>query len=157
NNSRLNNGIFLLDIRKYFRLSRNSSLAARVLGYTSRGVEPQRFYLGGSWSLRGFDRRAFYGKNLTLTNLEYRFPLINDLYIGFPWGKFGFKSIRGALFFDTGKAWEDEFGNLYGSLGWGARVNLGYVTVLRFDWAKTTDFNRFYPGVNFDFFFGWNF
>ncbi len=156
-NSRLNNSIFLLDLRKYFRLSKNSSLATRVLGYTSRGVEPQRLYLGGSWSLRGFDRRAFYGKNLTLTNLEWRFPLIDDLYVGFPWGKFGFRSIRGAIFFDTGKAWEDEFGNLYGSLGWGARVNLGYVTVLRFDWAKTTDFRRFYPGVVFDFFFGWNF
>jgi len=157
NNSRLNNSIFLVDFRKYIRLSKNSCLATRFLGYTSRGVEPQRLYLGGSWSLRGFDRRAFYGKNLTLTNLEYRFPLIDDLYIGFPWGKFGFRSIRGALFFDTGKAWEDKFGNLYGSLGWGARVNLGYVTVLRFDWAKTTDFKRFYPGVVFDFFFGWNF
>jgi len=151
------NRIVSADIRQYFRLGSNSSLATRILGYASDGPEPQRQYLGGSWSLRGYDRKAFLGRHLALANAELRFPLINDLYVGFPIGKIGFQAIRGALFFDAGKAWEDRIGLLQGSLGFGARLSLGYFTVLRFDWAWTTNFRKLDPGPNFDFFFGWNF
>jgi hypothetical protein len=151
------NRILSADVRQYFRLGNNSSLATRVVGYTSDGSEPQRLYLGGSWSLRGFDRKAFLGRHLFLANAELRFPLIDDLFIGFPIGKFGFKAIRGAIFTDAGKAWENEVGRMYGSLGFGARLSLGYFTVLRFDWAWTHNFHKITPGPNFDFFFGWNF
>jgi Tol biopolymer transport system component len=151
------NRILSADVREYFRLGNNSCLAARIVGYASDGSEPQRLYLGGSWSLRGFDRKAFLGKHLALANLELRFPLIDDLYVGFPIGKFGFQAIRGALFTDAGKAWDDEMGRLYGSLGFGARISLGYFTVLRFDWAWTHNFHKINSGPNFDFFFGWNF
>ena len=83
--------------------------------------------------------------------------MIDDLYIGFPIGKLGFKAIRGALFTDAGKAWEDEIGRMYGNLGFGARISLGYFAVLRFDWAWTHNFHKINSGPNFDFFFGWNF
>ena len=151
------NRLALADFRKYFRLSRNSCYAVRLMGFTSSGVEPQRLYLGGSWSLRGYDRKAFYGRNLVLISNELRFPLINNLIIGFPFGRIGFQAIRGALFFDAGNAWENHFDQLYGSFGTGFRISLGYVVVLRFDFSKKTDFKSISRETVFDFFFGWNF
>jgi outer membrane protein assembly factor BamA len=151
-NSQLN-----IDLRKYFRLSESSAFAVRTMYLTSRGTDPQRYYLGGSWDLRGYPRRHFHGRNLLLVNNELRFPLINRLYIGFPVGALNFSAIRGALFFDAGKAWEEEKGRLAGSFGFGFRVSLGYVTVLRFDFSRRTDFNYVSNGFDFDFFFGWNY
>ena len=151
-NSQLN-----IDMRKYFRLSESSAYAIRTMYFASRGKDPQRYYLGGSWDLRGYPRRYFHGRNLLMVNNELRFPLINQLYIGFPFGAMSFQSIRGALFFDAGKAWEKDMGQLAGSFGFGFRVALGYVTVLRFDFARTTDFRTVDNGFKFDFFFGWNY
>lgn len=157
NNARPYNRLLLVDFRKYFRLSKYSCLANRMMYITSGGIDPQRFYLGGSWTLRGYKRRSFYGRNLVLVNNELRYPLINDLLIGFPFGSIGFQAIRGTLFFDCGNAWDEDFEQLYGSFGFGARVNIGAFTVLRFDFAKTTDFRYVSPGLNFEFFFGWNY
>lgn len=151
-NSQLN-----IDLRKYFRLSESSAFALRTMYFASRGKDPQRYYLGGSWDLRGYPRRYFHGRNLLLVNNELRFPLIDRLFVGFPFGAMNFQAIRGALFFDAGKAWEDEMSGLAGSFGFGFRVSLGYVTVLRFDFARTTDFKTVDNGFDFDFFFGWNF
>jgi outer membrane protein assembly factor BamA len=146
-----------VDVRKYFRLSEASAYALRAVYFTSRGQDPQRYYIGGSWDLRGYPRRSFYGRNVFLLNNELRFPLVDRLYIGFPFGSINFQAIRGALFFDVGKAWEDKAGNLAGSFGFGIRVSLGYVTVLRFDFARRTDFRSIENGFKFDFFFGWNY
>jgi outer membrane protein assembly factor BamA len=145
------------DLRKYFRLGRASAYALRLAGFSSSGEEPQRIYLGGSWSLRGYSRRAFYGQHMLLASNELRFPLINRLMVGLPFGNVGLEAIRGALFFDAGNAWNGDFGRLKGALGVGARVNFGYLAVLRFDWARRTDFKKLEPTTRFDFFFGWNF
>lgn len=146
-----------IDARKYFRLGRYSCLALWALGQSSSGEEPQRRYLGGSWSLRGYPRRMFYGRHVLLFSNELRFPLIDNLFIKFPLARLGFQAIRGALFFDAGNAWDDEFGRMKGSLGMSARVSLGYIMVLRFDFARRTDFRKIDPKTKFDFFFGWNF
>ena len=151
------NKLVLFDLRKYLRLKKNSCFAIRAMGFSSVGKEPQRLYLGGSWSLRGYERTAFYGRHLVLINNELRFPLINNLSIGFPIGKLSFQAIRGALFFDAGNAWDDDFERLFGSLGIGARVSLGWIIVLRFDVSKRTDFKKIERGTDFDFFFGWSF
>jgi len=145
------------DLRKYFRLGRASAFAVRLAGFSSSGEEPQRVYLGGSWSLRGYSRRAFYGRHMVIASNELRFPLINRLVVGFPFGNIGMEGIRGALFFDAGNAWNEDFGRLKGALGIGARISLGYLAVLRFDWARRTDFKKIEPKTRFDFFFGWNF
>jgi outer membrane protein assembly factor BamA len=94
---------------------------------------------------------------MVLASNELRFPLINRLVVGFPFGNIGMEGIRGALFFDAGNAWNGEFGRMKGALGVGARVNFGYLTVLRFDWARRTDFRSLESKTRFDFFFGWNF
>ncbi|MBD3403291.1 hypothetical protein GF420_10385 [candidate division GN15 bacterium] len=147
----------LIDLRHYFRLGRVSAFANRLFAYSSSGIEPQRIYFGGSWSFRGFDRREWYVRNVLFMSNELRFPLIDNLFIGFPIGGLGFRGIRGALFFDTGSAWEDEFDQFLGSFGFGFRVSLGYVLLLRFDFARTTDFETISDKWDFDFFFGWNF
>ena len=147
-----------VDIRHYFRLGRNSAFANRLFGFSSSGDEPQRIYFGGSWSFRGYNRRAFYNRNIIFASNELRFPLIDNLYIGFPFGGgLGFRGIRGALFFDAGSAWDNEFDQLLGSFGAGVRVSLGYFVLLRFDFTRTTDFETISPKTDFDFFFGWNF
>lgn len=151
------NRLAFVDFRNYLRLGKFSAFATRLFGFTSAGAEPQRIYLGGSWSLRGYDRKAFYARNVVLISNELRFPLIDNLYIGFPFGRLGFQAIRGALFVDAGSGWNERFDKMYGSVGVGARVSLGYLVVLRFDLAKRTDFTRFEDGLDFDFFFGWNF
>ncbi|HUU46299.1 MAG TPA: BamA/TamA family outer membrane protein [Acidobacteriota bacterium] len=156
-NLRSFNRLLLIDGRKYFRLGRFSALATRVLGHFSSGLEPQRRYLGGSWDLRGWPRRGEYARNVLLFSNELRFPLIDALFIGMPVARLGFRGIRGALFFDAGNAWDDEFGRMKGALGVGARVSLGYFAVLRFDWARRTDFRKLEDKTRFEFFFGWNF
>ena len=76
--------------------------------------------------------------------------------------KLGFRAIRGAIFFDAGNAWPEPkrgggFSRMKGSVGVGARVSLGYFVLLRFDWARRTDFRRLEDKTRFEFFFGWNF
>ncbi len=151
------NSTYNVDFRKYFRLGAASAYATRLMYLHSVGEDPQRYYLGGSWSLRGYPRRSFYGRNLLLINNELRFPLVDNLIIGFPFGALRFQAIRGAMFFDAGNAWEDDYRDLVGSFGFGFRVALGYVTVLRFDFARKTDFRNVSNTYDFDFFFGWNF
>ncbi len=151
------NRLAFADVRHYFRLGRYSALANRLFAYSSAGYDPQRIYFGGSWSFRGFGRRHFYNRNVLFASNELRFPLIDALLIGFPIGGLDFRGIRGAMFFDVGNAWDDDFDRFLGSFGAGVRVNLGYVVQLRFDFTRTTDFETVSPKFDFDFFFGWNF
>jgi hypothetical protein len=155
--TRLFNRLAMADVRHYYRLGRASALANRLFAYYSGGEEPQRIYLGGSWSFRGYPRHGFYNRKVLFSSTELRFPLIDVLLIGFPFGGMDFRGIRGALFFDAGSAWDDEFDRFQGSLGAGFRVALGYIVQLRFDFTRTTDFRTISPNTDFDFFFGWNF
>ncbi len=151
------NRLAFVDLRNYLRIRKYSAFATRAFGFMSAGQEPQRIYLGGSWSLRGYDRKAFYARKVVLLSNELRFPLIDNIFVGFPFGRIGFQAIRGALFFDAGSGWNTKFDRLYGAMGAGARVSLGYIAVLRFDLVKKTDFRKLGRGLAFDFFFGWNF
>lgn len=144
------------DLRHYFRLGATSAFASRLYYFHSDGVEPQRLYFGGSWNFRGYDRRVFYTRQIAFASHELRFPLIDDLRIGFPIGPISFQGIRGALFGDVGSAFEDNYSTWLASYGAGVRVNLGYVVLLRFDFSYKTDFTRVDP-LDVDFFFGWNF
>jgi hypothetical protein len=151
------NRLLIVDARKYFRLGRYSAVATRLMGHFSAGREPQRRYLGGSWDLRGYTRRGQYARNVILSSNELRFPMIDALIVGLPMTSIGLQAIRGAVFFDAGNAWESDFGRLQGAMGVGARVALGYLVVLRFDWTRQTDFKKIAPRTRFEFFFGWNF
>jgi outer membrane protein assembly factor BamA len=160
---RVFNRAMLIDLRHYFRLSRRSCHAVRLAGRFSQGVEPQIFYMGGSWDMRGYPRRHFMGRKLILMNNELRFPVIDNLLVGFPFGAFELRAIRGAFFLDIGNAWNEnlslkkELYQVHGDFGFGLRARVGYFTVLRLDFAKTTDFDRIFPDTKVQFFFGWNY
>ncbi len=149
----------ILDYRHYFRIAQRSAYAARIWLFFNDGKEARRFFMGGSWDLRGYPRWSIRGKKLWLTSHELRFPFLDALALRFPFGGVTFVGIRGALFFDAGNAWDDTYSQTLGSTGLGARLNLGGVLVLRYDFGKTIDqnFTKLQDGFFHQFFFGWDF
>ncbi len=149
------------DLRKYHKITNGYSFALRLYAGASRGSDPQQFYLGGvsNWlnrhykdgirinsirdvyfsefvtPLRGADFYEKVGNNFALTNVEFRFPLIPFMQLGFPPISLG--NIMGVLYTDVGSAWssdepykgvaKDEFGSnrtkdLVVGYGTGARL-----------------------------------
>jgi hypothetical protein len=153
------NATFQVDFRKYFRTSLLTSYAVRVLGRISEGTLPERMYIGGSWTLRGYPRYSILGTRVLLLNQEWRFPLLHRLIFRFPFGDMAFPPFQGALFFDVGNAWDkgDDFDDFLGSFGLGVRFSLGGPLVLRFDFSRTTDFHTVSKDTKVDFFFGYNY
>ncbi len=147
----------MFDLRKYFRIGYRMCHAIRVWGQFNHGKEPLPFFMGGSWDLRGYKLWSLWGTKLALISNEFRFPFIDQFYLGFPFGGIGFNSIRGALFVDAGNVWEDKFGEIKGSLGFGLRLRIGGYLVLRLDIGKKTNFKTIYPTTFTQFFFGWDF
>ena len=173
------------DYRKYWMLNRDYGFAVRFSGGASFGDDPQNFFLGGidNWinyktngGLRTSDigdvffsqfatplRGARYyerdGTRYALANMEFRFPLIQYLGLGFP--PLRFFNIRGTMFADigttfrAGSEWynvapwrgteinargQRVFKDLVGGYGVGARVFLLYFLV-RIDVAWPYDLN----------------
>lgn len=157
--SNVNYYSFIADYRKYFRLGLRSSLATRAAIFINNGKEARRYFAGGSWDLRGWNRWSIRGEKMWLTSLELRFPLIDRLSINFPILGLSLSQIRGALFFDAGSAWDNNYKETLGSIGAGIRINLFNALALRYDIGKKIekDFTQFQPGLFFQFFFGWDF
>lgn len=150
--------VLMGDYRHYFRLSRQSAYAFRIIGRYSDGDEREIYRMGGSWSLRGYKRNSLIGNYLVLVNNELRFPLLNNAILQFPFGNMEFFMVRGAIFFDAGNTWYDETSwDLKGSFGLGLRLNLFGVLVLRWDFARRTDFKDISKKTYREFFFGWNY
>lgn len=105
------------DWRYYFRAGGESVWALNLgAGYASGDMPlSQRFTIGGSDTLRGYEDDQFRGNSMLKATLEYRFPIV--------------KKVQGVLFTDNGYAWdkrhEDEFdmGLLKNSYGVGLRIN----------------------------------
>ena len=145
------------DYRYYFRLSQRSALAVRLMGRRSTGAVPEFFSLGGSWTLRGYRWRSLWGSKMVLYNQELRFPLVDRFLLRFPFGAMEFSAFRGALFFDVGNAWNDDFEQWRAAFGTGVRLALGGVFVFRVDAARRTDFKSIDSDTRWDFFFGWDY
>lgn len=150
---------FMGDYRVYNRLSTRTALASRLQFFANDGKEARRFFMGGSWDLRGWTRWSLRGKKLWLTSHEFRFPFVDQFSIRFPFGNIGFSSIRGALFVDAGSVWDEHYKSTIGSFGTGIRWNLFGAIVLRYDVGKRilSDFNDVQSGLFYQFFFGWDF
>ena len=172
------------DYRRYFKFKREFNLAVRVAGGISQGRHPQTFFLGGidNWinqrfaggvridrpediyfssfvtPLRGADFYEQTGNRFALLNLEFRFPMIRYLVLGWPLS-IGLTNVRGALFADIGGAWYDDtkfkpfrirsngypvLNDLIMGYGFGSRANLGFL-LMRFDVAWPTDGYRSSP------------
>jgi hypothetical protein len=157
--SNVNYFTVIADYRHYFRLGLLSTVAFRSALFYNEGKEARRYFMGGSWDLRGWRRWSVRGEKMWLSSVEVRFPLIDQIYIKFPFFGLGFFGIRGAAFFDAGGAWDNEYKTTLGSVGTGVRLNLFGVLVLRYDIGKTIvdNFSRFQDGLFYQFFFGWDF
>lgn len=147
------------DYRHYFRLSQRSAFASRFEALYNDGKEARRFFMGGSWDLRGYPRWSLRGKKMWLTSQELRFPFIDQVGVRFPFGGVGLGAFRGALFFDAGNAWDDVYTQTLASVGGGVRLNIAGVLVLRYDVGKTITDNlsKVQSGLFYQFFFGWDF
>ncbi|HJS44385.1 MAG TPA: hypothetical protein VJ755_13000 [Gemmatimonadales bacterium] len=168
-NGRFDSWMVSADIRKYMRTSLQTGLAVRVQGYMSGGERPRSVNIGGSWGLRGYPNYGYIaGTRAWLFNAEYRFPILDFLTIGFPFGAARFPGVQGALFLDYGRAWTKTTTQrpVLGSAGLGLRMPLGPPLVLRLDLGyrlglseleryrlpNSSDRRRFV-----DFFFGFNY
>jgi len=147
------------DYRYYQRFALTTLIAFRAALFYNEGKEARLYFVGGSWDLRGWPRFGIRGEKIWLTSLEFRFPLIDQLAVKFPFFRLGFFGIRGAIFYDMGGAWNDEYITTLGSTGFGFRFNLFGVLTLRYDIGKRIekDFSRFQDGLFYQFFFGWDF
>ncbi len=149
----------IADFRQYFRLSLRSTLAIRAAIFINQGKEAYRYIAGGSWDLRGWPRWSLRGKKLWITSIELRYPLIDRIYIKLPFLGINFSSLRGAVYFDAGNAWDDVYTETLGSLGVGVRFNLLGAVTFRYDVGKKIEhnFTKLQPGLFYQFFFGWDF
>jgi hypothetical protein len=153
------NAYLLADARRYVRLGQRSALAVRVQGRFSDGPDPQVFLLGGPFGLRAYSWRSLYGTRTVLANLELRFPVLRGFLLApAGMGALGFPGIQGAVFADTGQAWDDHRASGWlGSYGFGFRMGLAGVLVLRLDFARRTTFrawpSRHYTSLHI----GWDF
>lgn len=108
---------FTADYRYYYRGGGESVWALNLGAGYAEGDMPlsQRFAMGGSDTLRGYEDNQFRGNSMLKATLEYRFPII--------------KKVQGVLFTDNGYAWDhrfqDEFdlGLIKNSFGVGLRIN----------------------------------
>lgn len=160
-----------VDLRKYWYLSRDWTIAMRLYLLHSWGEDNRKFSLiglGGARSIRGYPYNSLQGTTAGFLNLELRLPLIKRLDLGFPPIRIG--QINGALFTDIGGAtysYKDfkffETVNSWPrlvdpvmSFGIEFRLYLG-ITVVNFDISKRTDLYRMFPGTYYDFSLGFPF
>ncbi len=121
------------DFRKYFWFNKLYAVATRLSAGGTFGRDPQRFFVGGmsNWivpsytngdinvdtfqdflatfvgPVRGSDYYELQGTRYAIANLEFRFPLVHYMQLGFPVPVF-LQSIRGVTFMDFGAAWGGE-------------------------------------------------
>jgi hypothetical protein len=157
------------DWRFYWNVRKRYAVAARTVFAGEWGPDRELMAFGGPYSVRGFTEEPLYGTSLIFTNLEFRFPFIEDLHIAWPL-QLGFSGIRGALFCDLGAGWTDRekfkpfhtgddgfrLEDLHASCGFRAAINLGF-TVLRWDLARKTDFSQWLGKAKGEVSIGWEF
>ncbi len=95
-----------LDTRRYQDLSRGYSFATRVMAGVSTGRDAQFFRLGGYSTLRGFPDFTLVGTHFALTNIELRYPFIEQLGLIGPL-PLGNLRLRGASFIDFGTVFSE--------------------------------------------------
>jgi Tol biopolymer transport system component len=160
-----------VDLRAYVNLRKRYALAWRgvLVGEWGRDAEPLAF--GGPYSLHGYADRPLVGTKIAFTNLEFRFPFVDDLLIAWP-VRLRFYGIRGALFFDLGGAWDEaadfqpfrsgsaagafRLEDLRAACGVRAAINLGF-TVLRYELSRRTDLAEWQGRAESEVSLGWEF
>ncbi|MBN2320135.1 MAG: BamA/TamA family outer membrane protein [Acidobacteria bacterium] len=134
---------FNVDLRRYQPIQGRhglffSSLLTMQTGTVGMEIPMhQDFHIGGTNSLRGWDINARRGKNQFLNTLEYRYEFMKPHDFSIKGMNF-YVGLQLALFGDAGSAWntDDEFTrNFIGGGGFGIRLILPYVNMVRFDFG----------------------
>lgn len=150
-----------LDARKYWRLSRLSVFAARLVGHYSFGDDPRFYHLGGPLELRGWPYRYFHSRGVLLSNNEVRFPVLHGLRFYSPFGNLDLPAIRGSLFFDAARLFYHPYsrpeGRWVGDFGAGLELGFGPPIVIRWNMTRRTDFESVDRDTEHQVFLGWNF
>ncbi len=170
-------GTLLAEARRYWMPIPQFVSATRVQGQASLGRDAQRFYLGGTMTLRGYDYHTLSGLRTVVVQQEVRFPLLRGLRFALP-APWEFPPVNGAAFVDAGWAWGGGslpaanvpayFLNTFnlgpggqghlGSAGLGFFIGGGPYPVLRWNYAwLTPDFRSFTHGARTQFAIGYNF
>ncbi len=145
------------EIRHYAMPAPQLVSATRLQVLSSLGKDARRFYLGGRFSLRGYDRRALVGQRTLLLQQEVRFPLLRGLTLAVP-APWVFPTIRGAAFADLAWGWEQDLSERLGSLGAGVYLGGGYYPVVRWNFVwPTEDFRSYSRRPRTQFLIGFNF
>jgi len=131
---------FTADWRYYVRAGKHNPTNTWawnfVAGYADGNMPlGQRFSMGGTDTLRGYEDDQFRGNSLLKATLEYRFPIV--------------KKIQGVLFTDNGYAWDKrhesafDLSKIKNSVGMGLRITspLGPV---KLDYGFGDDGGRFH-------------
>ncbi len=114
------------DTSRFFKLRENHVIGVHLAtGFGFNEIsENNKYRIGGSDSVRGYDYGEFTGRNMAYGNLEYRFKIMDNLY--------------GVAFYDIGGTWNgslpplstlsNEVGMGYGA---GVRINtpLGLIRI----------------------------
>ncbi len=164
------NYVLIGDYRRYFRTSLSSAYAVRLYGFFSDGAIPGRAVLGGPNRLRGYPYYSLAGSRVWLLNQEWRFPVLDLLSLGFPFGELRLPGVQGALFADIGSSWletQERAEGAWGSYGIGFRTSFGAPLVLRMDIGRrfrvggpppvVFSGDERFNGTFVDFFFGFNY
>ncbi len=159
--SQIHNYTALFDNRVYLRFTRRLTFAQRTIIWYNTGMDIRRFYIGGSWGLRGYGISEVFGRKYFMLNQELRFPFARSLVLNLRSIAVGMAPLRGALFFDVGKAWEETWGGdprgIIGSYGIGFRGLFMGGLVLRLDIGRRTNFRSKDSSWFTQFFFGWDY
>ena len=146
-----------LDGRVYRSLVKDVVWANRVVAQASTGDDPQTFYLGGPYLIRGWDRRVLWGTKAASAQTELRFPILARTRLGAPL-PIEFPRVNVALFADAAVAGEfDQPFEKRGAVGAGLFVGGGYFPVLRLDFVKRTDLKKIEPRTRTQFSIGYSF
>ena len=133
-----------LDARRYQRIAgRHTAAAFSLLSLQTGqpGVDLPNYMtygIGGANTVRGWPVGARQGKHQWLNSLEYRYQWVKPRPIRL-FGKFNlYWGLHFAVYGDLGTAWTEtpDFSrNFIGSVGYGIRLVIPYVGVIRFDRA----------------------
>jgi len=130
--------------------------ASRVVTETVFGDDQQHFFLGGPFSVRGWDRRSIAGTKAAFVQTELRLPVLRRLRIGVP-APIEFPQLSVALLGDAAVAGGRGSGSSASARGAGFYVGGGYFPALRVDVVRRTNLVKFQGRNVTRFMLGFNF
>ena len=138
----------IIEYRGYYNFFTRYVIAFKAFVSTTLGPQAEFFpdFIGGFATLRGYPILSFHGTNTFLASLEFRFPVLDALLLGFP-VQWVFPGFSGVFFADFGTTFYDinafrGFNSTEGTLqdlkltiGFGIRILIVPGVYIKFDWG----------------------